>query len=381
MLGFKNVKTYIKGKGVVTTNIAIDGDKICKIGDVKITDPLPYSQGQIVVPGFIDRHIHGALGSDVMDGTKDSLKNIAVSLTREGTTAFLATTMTQERSNIIKSLSAVKEYMKTDNLSGAELLGAHLEGPFISPDFIGAQPKEHISSPIIELFNEFNRASGNNIKVVTLAPELDGASELIKHLANLGIVSSAGHTNANHLQIENACALGLSSITHTFNAQKGIHHRDIGTAGAGLLIDKLYTEIICDLVHLSVGAVKLILKCKPKDKIVAITDSMRAKYLPNGESELGGQKVIVNNGEARLENGALAGSVLKMNNALANLVLKCDVPFETAIDFMTANPALSLGVYDKMGSITEGKLANFAVLDGDLSVALTVRNGKIVYKA
>ena len=380
MLGFKNVKAYIEGKGVITTDIAVENGLISRTKKSKITKTFPYAEGQIVVPGFIDKHIHGANGSDTMDAKIENLSVTANAITKEGTTAFLATTMTQDKSLIISSLSALKEYIEKES-TGATLLGAHLEGPFISKKHIGAQPEEYISVPSVELFDEFLSASGNNIKTVTLSPETDGATELIKYLKEKGIVISAGHTDASYDEIEKATKDGLTSITHTFNAQKGIHHRDIGTAGAGLLLDELYTEIICDLIHLSAPAIKLVLKCKPKDKIILITDSMRAKYLPEGESELGGQKVIVSGNSARLENGALAGSILKMNDAIRNLVCVLGVPFTTAIDFATINPAKNLGIDNEMGSIAVGKRANFTVLDKDFNVCTVIVDGKVVYKA
>ena len=180
--------------------------------------------------------------------------------------------------------------------------------------------------------------------------------------------------------MEKAVKNGLTNVTHTYNCQKPLHHRDVGTVGSAYLFDELNCEIICDLIHLSIPAIKLVVKNKPHDKVTLITDSMRAKYLPDGLSELGGQEVIVKNGEARLNNGALAGSILKMNDAIKNLVLSCNVKFTDAVDFATANPAKNLGVFDKVGSIEVGKNADFTVLNEEFEVCLTVRDGKIVYK-
>jgi N-acetylglucosamine-6-phosphate deacetylase len=196
----------------------------------------------------------------------------------------------------------------------------------------------------------------------------------------LGVVASAGHTDAGEKHISAAMDAGLSTITHTYNAQRGLHHREIGVVGSALLYDELYAEAICDLIHLSVPAIKLLLKNKPKDKFVLITDSMRAKHLSDGISELGGQKVIVKNGEARLENGALAGSILKMNDAIKNLVTVCGVSLTDAADFASANPAKNLKVFDEQGSIAMGKKANFAVLDDEFNVALTIREGNVIYR-
>ncbi len=381
MQGFKNVKSYIQGKGIITTNIGVENGKIAYVGDdqSKIDSPFDVSLDQVVLPGFIDEHIHGAAGADAMDGTTDALNTIATAIASEGTTAFLATTMTQSPENILNAMTAVKDYMDKNCQDGAEVLGIHLEGPFISNKHIGAQPLEYVASPDVEVFDKYNKASGNAIKIVSLAPEVQNADKLIAHLNDIGVVASAGHTDAGYEDIKKAISFGLKNITHTYNAQKPLHHREIGTVGSAMLFDSLNAEAICDTIHLSVPAIKLLIKNKPHDKFTLITDSMRAKHLADGISELGGQEVIVKNGEARLKNGTLAGSILKMNDAIKNLVLKCDVPFTDAVDFATVNPAKNLGIYDKMGSIEIGKQANFTVLDGEFSVLLTLRNGKVIY--
>ncbi len=383
MKGFKNANVYVYNKGIVKTNLGFENGRIAYIGDDEkvITECLPYTNGQVVVPAFIDQHIHGAGGADAMDGSVEALKTIANAISSEGTASFLATTMTQSKENILKAMRAVKEYREENFSDGAEILGIHLEGPFISEKHIGAQPLEYVAKPFVKVFDEYNKASGNAIKIVSLAPEVDGASELISHLDKNGIVASVGHSDSGFKDIENAIEMGLKNVTHTFNAQKPLHHRDIGTVGSAMYFDTLNAEAICDLIHLSIPAIKLLIKNKPHDKFTLITDSMRAKHLGEGISELGGQKVIVKNGEARLENGALAGSILKMNDAIKNLVLKCDVPFISAIDYATVNPAKNLKVFDSIGSIELGKKANVTVLDEEFNVHLTVRDGNIIYKA
>ncbi len=383
MKGFIDAKVYIHGKGIIKTNVGFENSTIKYIGDDKsvIDQTLPCDQNSIIVPGFIDEHIHGAGGADAMDGNLDALSTIANAIASEGTTAFLATTMTQSKQNIINALSAVKDYKRQNRTDGAEILGVHLEGPFISIKHIGAQPLEHVQAPNVTLFDEYYSASGNSIKLVSLAPEVEGSTELVSHLKTLGVVPSAGHTDAGYSDMVTATDNGLSCVTHTYNAQKGLHHREIGTVGSAMLLDELYTEGICDTIHLSIPAIKLLIKNKPHDKFILVTDSMRAKHLSDGISELGGQKVIVKNGEARLENGALAGSILKMNDAIKNLVTKCGVSFIDAIDFATINPAKNLGIDTLYGSIEVGKKANFAVLNDDFSIALTVRDGEIIYQS
>ena len=381
MKGFKNVNVYVEGKGIVKTSIGFDNGVITCLKNnrkIEIIDNL--TDDMIVVPGFIDQHIHGASGFDAMDGTLDALSGIAEALPKEGTTAFLATTMTQSPENINKALSTVKEYKDLNKAEGAEVLGVHLEGPFISKSHIGAQPLEYVAEPLVDIFKRYQEVSGNTIKLVSLAPEVEGAEELIKYLKSQNIVASVGHSAAGYDEVEKAVKAGISNVTHTYNAQKAYHHRDIGTVGAALLIDDLNCEIICDTIHVSVPAIKMVIKNKPHTKVTLITDAMRAKQLADGISELGGQTVIVKNGEARLENGALAGSVLLMNVAVKNVVEKVGVPLIDVIDMATINPARNLGVDKEMGSIALGKKANLTVLDKDFSVVMTIREGNVIYK-
>ena len=379
MKGLKNVKVYIKNVGIVKTNIGIENGRIAYIGNEENIEPIFETDG-IVVPGFIDEHIHGAGGADAMDGTVEALQTISEFLAREGTTGFLATTMTQSPENITNALKAVKKVREKGEYKGAEVLGVHLEGPFISPKHVGAQPLEYVATPDAELFDKYNEASGNSIKIVTLAPEVEGGLGLIKHLSNIGVVASVGHTGGKYADVVNAVAAGATNVTHTYNAQTGLHHREAGVVGAAMLLDELNCEMICDTIHVSVPAIKLVIKNKPHDKYTLITDAMRAKGMPDGKSELGGQDVFVNNGEARLADGTLAGSVLKMNVAVKNLVEKAGVPFTDAIDFATYNPAKNIGVLNERGTIEVGKRADLTVLNSDFEVLYTLVNGKIVYK-
>lgn len=377
MKGFKNT-WILTEKGLEKTSL-IYGEKFKAIGKNE-EELVELPEDYVVVPGFIDQHIHGAAGSDAMDGTIEDLSKIANALASEGTTGFLATTMTQSPNNIKKALGAVAEYISANKESGAQVLGVHLEGPFISKDFVGAQPIEYVVTPSVEVFKEYQNASNNNIRIVSLAPEVEGSSELIEYLKENNIVASIGHTNAKYDDVKKAVEAGATNLTHTYNAMKPVHHREVGTVGSGFLFDELACECICDGIHVSSPAIKLLYKNKPADKMVLITDAMRAKHMPDGISELGGQVVIVKNGEARLENGTLAGSVLKMNNAVKNVMKFLGLSLEEAVRLATVNPAKNLGIYDKVGSIKEGKLANFVILDKELNVVETVREGKSIYK-
>lgn len=377
---FKDALCYVEGQGIVKTDVFF-GETIEKIGAADIAaEEIKLPENAVVLPGFIDEHIHGAGGSDAMDSTIDALGTIAKTVAAEGTVGFLATTMTQSRENILAAMNAVKEYRAGEH-GGARVLGIHLEGPFIAAAHKGAQPLEYVSRPDAIVFDEYNAASGNAIKIVTLAPEEEGAGELISHLAEKGIVASIGHTGAKCADIEKAIACGAKNVTHTYNAQSALHHREIGTVGSAMLFDELACELIADTIHVSVPAIKLLKKCKLHDKLVLITDAMRAKGIADGESELGGQKVFVKNGEARLADGTLAGSVLRMNVAVKNMVEKTGMSLPDACDLATINPAKVLGIENEAGSIREGKRADFAVLDDKFNVLYTVCGGKIIYKA
>lgn len=377
MKGFINANTYVKGKGIIRTNIGLDNGRIASIGGPsEDIQPLTDTGDCLLTAGFVDEHIHGAGGADTMDGSAEALSVISRAIVKEGTTSFLATTMTQSDERVKKALKAVAQFSQC---GGANLLGAHLEGPFISRRHIGAQPPQYVKEPSVGYFKELQAASGNKIRMVTLAPEEDGNFGLISYLKSQQIVASVGHSAATAVCVDGAILRGLSCVTHTFNAQSPLHHREIGVVGSALLNDALYCEVIADAVHVSVPALRLLIKNKPADKLVLITDAMRAKGTGGGVSELGGQKVFVKEGQARLADGTLAGSVLKMNEAVKNLVKRCGMRVEEAIDCATYNPAKNLKI-EGVGVIAEGARADFTLLDGDFNVLMTAVGGEIVYK-
>lgn len=381
MKAFKNASVYAEGKGIIRTSVYFD-DKIRQIGGyVAGAEEIELPENAVVLPGFIDEHIHGAGGSDAMDGNTKDLAIIAETVAKEGTTSFLATTMTQSKENILKAMRAVKEYREAAGEQGARIAGVHLEGPFIAAAHKGAQPLEYVVAPDAKTFDEYNAACGNAIKIITLAPETDGALDFIRHIVAQGTVVSIGHTGAKYAEVKAAMAAGATNVTHTYNAQSPLHHREIGVVGSALLLEDLYCELICDTIHVSVPAMQLLVKNKRADKLALITDAMRAKGLADGVSELGGQTVYVKGGEARLADGTLAGSVLRMNRALQNMVEKVGVPLTQAVDYCTINPARTLKMENEAGSIAEGKRADFAVLNDKFDVLYTVRDGKIIYKA
>ena len=374
MFGFKNSNIYVEGQGIIKTNLKIENGKFTSFE--KEDNFVELEDKYIIVPGFIDQHIHGANGSDAMDATSKALHNIASSLTKDGVTSFLATTMTMDEEHINNALVNIANYKASDN--EANLLGIHLEGPFISPKYCGAQDPSKIIKATPSLIKKYQELANNKIKIITLAPEEN--EDIYEVMKELNIIASAGHTNATCEDIKKAIDKGLSMTTHTYNAMKGIHHREIGTVGAALLYDELACEVICDLHHVSKDAIRLLNKSKPKDKLILITDSMEARFLKDGMYKLGGQDVKVENGTARLLDGTLAGSILHMNDAIKNFQNVCKTPLEEAIDKATINPAKNLKIDAYKGSIALNKDADFVIIDKDLNVYATFVNGKLVYR-
>jgi len=334
---------------------------------------------KFIVPGYIDIHVHGGGGSDVMDGDYEAINQIAITHSRFGTTAFLPTTMTMSKNKIICSLRSICEAVKK-RTAGAEILGIHMEGPYINPEKKGAQKEDDIKKISIEEFLEFNQASGNLIRLVTIAPEMPGAIGLIKYLYKQGIIASAGHTNATYVQIQAGIQAGLSHVTHTFNAMRGLHHREPGVVGAALTSPELTVEVIADGIHIHPIVLKILTKIKESEKVVLITDAMRAAGLKEGTYDLGGQEVIVTKGQARLKDETLAGSVLTMDKAVKNMVNKIGIQLPKAIQMASFNPARSIGIDDKKGSLEPGKDADIVILNKNLEAELTMVAGKVVYR-
>ncbi|AGX06193.1 N-acetylglucosamine-6-phosphate deacetylase [Bacillus sp. NRRL B-14911] len=348
-----------------------------ELGGQSADKTIELDAGATLAPGFIDLHIHGAGGADTMDSTPEALQTIARTLPAEGTTSFLATTITQERSLIEKALANAAAY-KPEGFE-AEMLGIHLEGPFINEKRKGAQPLEHILKSDVELFKAWQEKSGQLIRLVTLAPELEGGKELVRHLAETGVIASIGHSDADYEEVREAVEAGATHVTHLFNGMKGLHHREPGTAGAALLFKELIVEMIADGVHVRPEMIKLALNSKGMDGMVLITDSMRAKCLKNGTYDLGGQDVTVKDGMALLEDGTLAGSILRMKDSVKNMTKFADITLAEAVKLASENPAKQLKVFDRKGSIAEGKDADLTVLNENMDIVLTICRGKVAY--
>lgn len=332
------------------------------------------------VPGFIDVHIHGVNGADVMDATKEALDTMSSTLPKEGTTSFLATTMTQDTKEIEKALANVGEYLQGKQDTGkAEIVGVHLEGPFVNPDKAGAQPLKHIMDPDLPLLKKWELLTNNMIKLVTLAPERPGGLEMVNYLSTHGIVASIGHSDATFEEVNKAIESGANHVTHLYNQMSGLHHREPGVVGSVFLRDELKAEIIVDGVHVRPEMVELAYKIKRKDGLLLITDSMRAKCLKNGEYDLGGQDVIVKDGKAVLADGTLAGSILKLGTALKNIITYTGCTLADAIEMASVNPAKQLNIFNRKGSLAIGKDADIVILDENLDVYMTFCRGELAF--
>jgi len=375
--GFIDSNLDLDAVGIKKTSLLVKNGLISEVGNNPEKSLINVPNDLFVVPGFIDEHIHGSNGFDVMEGNYDSLHTISKAILMDGVVAYCPTTMTMSKDEIIKALTNINEYIKKNPLDTAKVLGAHLEGPFISKKYKGAQEEINIKKCDVNLFKEFEDVC-HSIKEVTFAYEENG-KELLRYLVSKNITPSIGHTNCKAELLKEGIEEGISCATHTFNAMSPFLHREVGTVGTVLLSDKVNCELICDLIHVCPDAIRLLYKCKGK-KIILITDSMEAKHMKDGIYALGGQKVIVKDNAARLSDGTLAGSILTMNKAIKNIRDVLSLSFTDAIDLATINPARNIHEDKHLGSIKAGKNASFAIVDKDFDVKATIVNGEILFK-
>lgn len=381
-----NAEIYTGESIIESGYVLIEDEKITQVGMMEdyqeqsgFERVIDLNHAARVVPGFIDLHIHGAHGADVMDASLEALQIMTSKLPLEGTTSFLATTMTSSKEQISEALVNAAAYLKEKNQTGAEILGIHLEGPFLNPKRAGAQAPGNIIEPSIDLFDRWHEESGGSIKLVTLAPEREGGYALAGHLKSLSIVPSIGHSDAVYQEVETAIASGVHHATHLFNGMRGIHHRDAGTAGAVLMKDEVITEMIVDGIHIAPEMVKFAYRMKGSERAILITDAMRAKGLGPGTYDLGGQEVTVDGERATLADGTLAGSILTFRDAVVNMMSFTGCSLQDAVTMSSVNPAKQIGVYDRKGSLEKGKDADIAVLDDQLNVMMTICRGTISF--
>jgi N-acetylglucosamine-6-phosphate deacetylase len=388
------MKTFIINNLIVHSEKETYKNGYIKVVDGKIAEVGPVSQYKQdddaevitlspdyqVIPGAIDIHIHGASNSDAMDATHEALSTMAETLPKEGTTSFLATTMTQTAEAIESALLNAGKYIENQSQEHAEIIGIHLEGPFISPVRKGAQPEEHIVDPDVTLFKRWQEMAENQIKLVTLAPEQPNGLDLAAHLKATGVVASIGHSDATYDQIDEAIQAGTTHVTHLYNGMRGLHHREPGVLGAAYLRDELYVELIADGIHCRPEMIKLAYNQITSERMILITDSLRAKWLEKGTYDLGGQPVYVNETKATLSDGTLAGSILKMNDAIKNTMEYTDCSMTDIIKMTAENPAKQLRIFDRKGSIQVGKDADLVILNDRLDVEMTFCRGNLAFK-
>lgn len=322
--------------------------------------------GCFLLPGFIDTHTHGGYGLDCARAEADDLCRLSHRLAGQGVTAWLSTVVAGQKERTLKALSAVASALARD-CSGAELLGIHLEGPFIARAYRAALDPAHIREADPDLLMAYWEASEGKIRAITLAPELEGALDLISLCVSLGIRVSLGHSGASWEETRAAQKAGASCVTHLGNAMRPLHHREPGILGAALDSD-LYTELICDGLHLHPAFVSLVEKVKNPGRLILVTDAMMATGLGDGDYRLGDRTVRVRQGQSRLEGGRLAGSTLTMDQALRNLLAFTGKPLEELIPCLSTHAAHWLGIQDRKGAIAPGLDADLVLLDPDLKV-------------
>ncbi|WP_297517914.1 N-acetylglucosamine-6-phosphate deacetylase [uncultured Clostridium sp.] len=360
-------------------SVLVKDGKIAQINPVNSTEEnIIDAEGLYLSPGFIDVHIHGAGGHDTMDGTFEAINEIAKVIVTRGTTSFTPTTMTMGADSIVQSMSVIKQ-AKENGTDGANVLGAHLEGPFLSLSAIGAQNPNFLITPSVENFHKIVGDYEDAVVSLTIAPEIEGASELIKYLASKGIVASIGHTKATYEQTMEGIKCGCSHATHLFNAMSGFTHRAPGAVGA-IFDSNITTETISDGIHIAYPSLRVAYKNKGTDKMLLVTDAMMACCMPDGKYSLGGQDVIVADGAARLLNGALAGSVLTLDNAVRNVFENTEYPLNEVVRMAAYNPAKLCKVEDRKGQIKEGFDADLLLFDKNINIKKVFVNGNLVHQ-
>lgn len=330
------------------------------------------------LPGFIDMHIHGANGFDIMDGSYEALNEISKYLATVGVTSFLGATVTAPLNQIHNTLDSIGK-IADKTLEGAEFLGIYLEGPYLSPLRKGAHPEAYMRQPNIQEIEEMIKLSKDNIRTIAIAPELPGAMETIKHFSQKGIKMALGHTDATSAVAKEAFEAGASIAIHLFNGMRPFHHREGGLAAAAMLEDKVFAELIADGIHVHPMVMEMLLKVKGQERICLISDCMRAGGLKDGDYMLGQLMVTVQQGIARIENGSLAGSTLNLMQAFKNILGVTKLPLAEAVKMLTIVPALALGLDAFIGKIEVGKRANIIVVDEALNLVMTMVQGRIVY--
>ena len=335
-------------------------------------------KGSYILPGFIDIHVHGGAGLDFMNAGQEELQSITKFHAEHGTTGMLATSVTASREELTSLLKEAADFIRKP-MPFAQLLGVHLEGPFISEKWSGAQNPSFIVQPQLEWLEEWVREFPDLIKIQTLAPEIPGAYAYIERLSHYGIVPACGHTDATFEQIKQAVKAGLKHAVHTFNAMTPLHHREPGTVGAVLTDDRIVSEIIADGEHVHPDVIRLLLRSKGSHNVILVTDAVSAAGMPDGQYQLGGLPVTVMNSVARLtDTGSLAGSTLTTLKSFTYMVKEVGVSIEEASRMASLNPARQIGLGDHYGSLEMNKRADVLILDAQLNLNQVIIGGRII---
>lgn len=390
-----NSTTYIIHANIVMEDqmiengfLQITNKKITAIDSMTNYVPQPSSekiidcQGQgFIIPGMIDIHVHGAVGHDFMDGKAESYSQIAKYLASEGVTSFLATTMSCPMAEIEQAIDALAIYKNSQPEAVAEMIGIHLEGPFINPSKKGAQPEEAILKPDAAQFNYLYEKSNQDIKLVTFAPEEDVNFDFLQTLVEKNVIASIGHSDADYEMTNRAIESGVTHATHLFNGMRGLHHRDPGVVGAVLMDERVSVEIIPDNIHFHKDLLKMVQKLKGLSRMLVITDGMRAKGMPDGIYTLGGEEVeVYNNRCVQRKSGSLAGSVLNMNDARQNVEKWLQLSMIEQTHLVSFNQATRLGLANQKGSLAVGKDADLVWLNSNGEIEKTFCLGTIAFE-
>jgi len=374
----RNCRIVSPGTDIPSGDILLEEGRIAAVGKVagNGADTVIDGRGLTAAPGFIDIHSHGRTNYDFSDGTPEAFAAIGRGKLEDGVTGFLATSLSVSEDDL-RNLCRQAEWYKQNVPDGASLLGVHLEGPFFTPSCAGAQNPAFLQAPRIGLVEELDAISP--VKKVSFSPELPGGLEFTRQLCERGIMPSGGHSEADYACFEAARQAGMKHLTHFCNVMTPVHHLRFGMVGGGLMADDVYTEMICDGVHLCDQMIQLIAKLKGPERMMLITDAMRASAMPDGNYTLGGLPVVVKDGCARLTTGPVAGSTLRYFNGLKRLVRVTGMPLADAVRCTSLNQAESLGL-GKRGKLETGYIADIVLLDGDLDVRMTLVNGVVRWK-
>ncbi|QSO49339.1 N-acetylglucosamine-6-phosphate deacetylase [Alicyclobacillus mengziensis] len=359
--------------------VKIEDGIITGIGDLTTRDFLGATHIQTdgnILPGFIDVHVHGGGGAEVMDGTEDAFEHVALTHAKHGTTALLLTTVTASSEALDRVFGA---YHPDRIRRGAEVLGFHLEGPFINPEKPGAQPKGYIIPPSTDLFKRWQTRAGGTIRYITMAPEMEGADSLVRLASKQGVVVAMGHCNATSTQVLKGIEWGAKSVTHLFNAMSPAAHREPGLAGTALSDDRVMVELIADLIHVHPLMLQLAIRAKGLERVMLITDAVKAVDMPEGEYASAGRAVFVKKGAVRLADGTLAGSMLTLDRAVRNLIGIGALQSNDVRQVTSLNQSRLLNL--PHGQIAVGAPGNLIAVDESWQVTHTVVRGRLVYQA